>query len=228
MRSDNQNACAGTVQATNIKAIVRYSTGPSTGLPTTAAYNYTGECVDEPYDKLVPYVALDAAAEDTIVRDGPMSVVIGANDASLFKWYLGGTTFFSEYNDPTLLDIWQNNTTPDYSGNLLINVPGANQMVYVGFSLKAQATTLPTPRSIFPTLLVVIRLFCLRLVISSLLLSPTTRVSGSCIATSAGTRPWASRCRSSSSKARSGAPSAIAARSRTRAALGIPGPLLMA
>ncbi|KAF2097731.1 hypothetical protein NA57DRAFT_40734, partial [Rhizodiscina lignyota] len=130
MRSDNQNSCAGTVQAKNIKAIVNYSGGP-TGLPTSTAYNYTDECIDEPYDKLVPYVSLDASTADDTVNGGAMNVVVAANDASLFKWYLGGTTFFSEYDDPTLLDIYQNNSTPDYSGNLLVKVPGANQMVYV-------------------------------------------------------------------------------------------------
>lgn len=130
MRSDNQNACAGTVQAKNIKAIVNY--GSSSGsLPTSTGYNYTDECIDEPYDKLVPYVSLDAATEDTTLLGGATNVVVAANNANLFKWYLGGTTFFSEYDDPTLLDIYNNGSTPDYSGNLLVKVPNAKEMVYL-------------------------------------------------------------------------------------------------
>lgn len=132
MRSDNQNACAGTVQAKNIKAIVKYSNvANATLLPTSTAYNYTDECIDEPEASLVPVVPLNAAASDEIANNGSMTVVVAANEVSLFKWYIGGTTFFSEYSDPTLLDIEENGATPDYSGNLLIRAPGKDKMVYV-------------------------------------------------------------------------------------------------
>jgi hypothetical protein len=130
MRSDNQQSCAGTVQAKDIKAVVRYD-GAGAGLPTSTAYNYTDECRDEKMTDLVPWVAIDAAPKDTTVLGGPINVVVHGNEVNLFKWYLGGTSFFSEYSDPTLLAIEKNNTTPDYSGNLLIKVPDAQQMVYV-------------------------------------------------------------------------------------------------
>jgi FtsP/CotA-like multicopper oxidase with cupredoxin domain len=129
MRADNQNACAGTVQGLDIKAIVRYSNAPTGTLPTSTAYNYTTECVDEPYASLIPVVPINAGAPD--FTEGTLDVVVQANSAQLFKWYLSGTTFFSEYNDPTLLDIQRNNSVPDYSGNLLVKLPNAKEWVYV-------------------------------------------------------------------------------------------------
>jgi FtsP/CotA-like multicopper oxidase with cupredoxin domain len=129
LRADNQNACAGTIQANDIRAVVTYSDAVTGVLPTSVGYNYTEECVDEPYASLVPVVALDSAAAN--FTEGTLEVVIQGNAASLYKWYLSGTTFFSQYNDPTLLDIYTNNTVPSYSGNLLVELPDAKEMVYV-------------------------------------------------------------------------------------------------
>lgn len=131
MRSDNQNACAGTIQAKNIKAVVRYIGADPLGLPTSSAYPYTDECRDELLTDLVPYAPLDAATRDTTILGGPINVVVQGNEVNLFKWYLGSTTFYSEYSDPTLLSIERNGTTPGYSGNLLVNVPNGEQMVYI-------------------------------------------------------------------------------------------------
>jgi len=39
--------------------------------------------------------------------------------------------FGTRYDSPTLLYIFENNTVPDFSGNLLVEVPDANEMVYV-------------------------------------------------------------------------------------------------
>jgi len=46
------------------------------------------------------------------------------------RW-LTRSSLLLEYSDPTLLDIYVNDTVPDYSGSLLINLPNANAMVYV-------------------------------------------------------------------------------------------------
>lgn len=127
LRADNQNACASTVQALDIKAVVRYA-GADASTPTSTAYTYTDECVDEPLASLVPVVAVNAGAADV---SESFEVVIAANSASLFKWYLSGTTFQSDFGDPTLVDILKNDTVPDYSGNLLINTPNNGSMVYV-------------------------------------------------------------------------------------------------
>lgn len=127
LRADNQNSCASTVQALDIKAIINYSGSSVT--PTSTASNYTAECVDEPLASLVPVVALNTGPAD--FTEGTLDVVVAANSANLFKWYLSGTTFASDYDNPTLLDVYQNTTLPTYSGNLLVELPNNQTMVYV-------------------------------------------------------------------------------------------------
>jgi FtsP/CotA-like multicopper oxidase with cupredoxin domain len=127
LRADFQTACSGTIQALDVKAIVNYA--GFSGTPTSTAYNYTNECVDEPLASLVPVVPLNVGPAD--VTEGTFDVVVQANPVNLFKWYISGTTFFSEYNEPTLLDIFENNTLPDISGSLQIDLPTADEMVYV-------------------------------------------------------------------------------------------------
>lgn len=118
MRSDNQNTCARTIQATDIKGIVRYVGAPRL-TPTTTSYNYTGACIDEPLASLIPVVPLDATDSDiSMTKD----VTVAANSAKLFKWYLSGTTFQSEWGDPTLLALYNNKSEPTYSGNLIIDL----------------------------------------------------------------------------------------------------------
>lgn len=139
LRSDNQNACAGTVQALDIRAIVNYAgfESVSDGSTGTAA-TYTGECVDEPLASLVPVASMSVGASDISV--GTLDVVVQGNDAQLFKWYLSGTingatidqtTFLAEYSDPTLLSVFDNTSLPTTSGALLIELPQPKQWVYV-------------------------------------------------------------------------------------------------
>jgi FtsP/CotA-like multicopper oxidase with cupredoxin domain len=127
LRADIQTACAGTIQALDVRAVVNYQ--GFSGTPTSTAYNYTTECVDEPYASLIPVVPLDAGPAD--FTEGTLDVVIAGNAVNLYKWFLSGTTFFSQYNDPTLLDVFQNTTEPTYSGDLIVDLPGANEMIYV-------------------------------------------------------------------------------------------------
>ncbi|KAF2423419.1 hypothetical protein EJ08DRAFT_451466 [Tothia fuscella] len=131
LRADNQEACSSTVQGKNIRAIIRYEGSDASADPTSTAYTYTEECVDEPLASLVPFAKLNAGAVDVTATGAPLDVIVRANNVNLFKWFLSGTTFQSQYGDPTLLDIYNTNTVPTYSGNLLVNLPTAGQMVYV-------------------------------------------------------------------------------------------------
>ncbi|KAJ9667384.1 hypothetical protein H2201_002585 [Coniosporium apollinis] len=139
MRSDNQNSCAGLKQALDIKAIIRY-TGSLGGTPTSKAYNYTTQCTDEPAASLIPVYAMDAGTAD-ITHNG--QITVAANSANLFKWYLSGTTFMSQWGDPTLLGVYQNGSAPTYSGNLLIEVPNEKEWVYIIIQ-----STIPLPHPI--------------------------------------------------------------------------------
>lgn len=137
LRFDNQNACATTIQADNIKGIIHYSGGPG-ATPDSIAYDYDrkyeagsilGTCTDEDLSNLVPAYAMDVGAETTEVDK--TLVISNANDLNLYRWYLDGTTFQANWGDATLYDIYNNNTVPDYSGNLAIEVPNLGEWVYI-------------------------------------------------------------------------------------------------
>ncbi|KAF2874488.1 multicopper oxidase-domain-containing protein [Massariosphaeria phaeospora] len=127
MRADNQNACAGTRQSDDIKGIVRYAGSPGV-MPTTTKYNYTSECVDEPLASLIPLVPLNPTdTDETFTED----ITIAANNKRLFKWYLSGTSFYAELQDPTLMRVLANGSEPTLSGDLTLDLPDLHQWVYV-------------------------------------------------------------------------------------------------
>ena len=129
MRADNQAACSRCIQALDIKGIVRYEgADDSTAVPTTTAYNYTTECVDEPLESLVPVAKLNAFPSDQRFTD---DVTVRHNSENLFKWYLSGTTFHSKYEDPTLVRVIVNDTAPTYSGNLILDLPDMGKWIYI-------------------------------------------------------------------------------------------------
>jgi FtsP/CotA-like multicopper oxidase with cupredoxin domain len=128
MRSDNQQPCGPLRNSDDIKAILHYADA-SVEDPTTTAQGYAPACVDEPYDKLVPIVPWDAgAADDTIDKTAAIGPYQTTN---LFKWTLSGTTFYSEWEHPTLKQIYEDGTIPDTSGNLAIEIPELKEWVYV-------------------------------------------------------------------------------------------------
>ncbi|KAK5167025.1 uncharacterized protein LTR77_007754 [Saxophila tyrrhenica] len=127
MRSDNQQPC-GQLKNLDIKGIVHYADGPMAE-PTSEGYGYAPTCLDEPLDKLVPIVPWDAGAVDQTISE---AAVIGPYPGTnLFKWTLSGTTFFSEWEHPTLKQIYEDGTVPDTSGNLAIEVPELHEWVYI-------------------------------------------------------------------------------------------------
>lgn len=129
MRSDVQAPCSNVTNGLDIKAIVHYDDAP-TGEPTSEAYQYTPECIDEPAANLVPIVPWNAgASSDEIDKD----VLIQPNggNPNLFKWTLSGTAFFSQWGDPTLQSIYDDGTVPTYSGDLAIREDNLGEWIYV-------------------------------------------------------------------------------------------------
>ncbi|KAF2001928.1 carbohydrate-binding module family 18 [Amniculicola lignicola CBS 123094] len=138
MRSDNQAACSATTQGLDIKGIVRYTTN-SGSIPTSTAYNYTGACVDEPLVSLVPMASMQATSQDTSFE---YDMTIAPNADRLFKWYLSGTTFLAHYDDPTLVHFLANETAPNTSGNLILDLPKMGEWIYI---VVESAIPLPHP-----------------------------------------------------------------------------------
>ncbi|KAF2800148.1 multicopper oxidase [Melanomma pulvis-pyrius CBS 109.77] len=144
MRSDNQNVCAATTQATDIKGIVRYIGSPGV-TPTSTPYSYTGECIDEPLASLVPVAPLSATRQDV---NFAYDITVHGNEENLFRWYLSNRTFVSQYEDPTLLQVLNNATTYSTTDididndNLLLNLSNLDQWVYI---IMESAIPLPHP-----------------------------------------------------------------------------------
>lgn len=128
MRSDNQQSCAQLHNSRDIKGIVHYA--GCTGTPNTVSRNYTDECIDEPYDKLVPVAPLYAGAEESEIHKNIL-VGAGPQTPNLFKWSLDGLTFQSQWGDATLPEVFFNDTVPPYSGQLAIEVPRLHEWVFV-------------------------------------------------------------------------------------------------
>lgn len=128
MRSDNQQACAQLHNSRDIKGIVHYE--GFTGTPNTVSRNYTDECIDEPYEKLVPVAPLYAGPQTSEIHKNVL-VGEGPDTPNLFKWTMDGSTFKSQWGDPTLGGIYYNDTIPSYSGNLAIEIPKLKEWVYI-------------------------------------------------------------------------------------------------
>ncbi|KAH3919116.1 hypothetical protein HBI56_100110 [Parastagonospora nodorum] len=129
MRADNQEACAANHQSNDVKGIIRYTgVTKSDVAPSSTAYEYIGECVDEPLASLVPTAHVNAFSKD---KSFTQDISVGANSDNLFKWYLSGDSFYSKYEDPTLVRVLANNTAPTYSGNLILDLPKMGEWIYI-------------------------------------------------------------------------------------------------
>lgn len=85
---------------------MRYSTSTSTAEPTTTGYDYTNECVDEALTNLVPWVAKNAASGTSLLE----AVTLGQNADNLNRWYMNSTSMVVEWSNPSLMQVWENDT----------------------------------------------------------------------------------------------------------------------
>jgi FtsP/CotA-like multicopper oxidase with cupredoxin domain len=125
MRAIPQVECSDNDSADNIKGIVRYDS-TSTSDPTTSAYTYTDSCDDEDISDLVPYLALDAEAVST---EDDEAVTVGKASSGLFKWAMAATTFVVEWDNPTLLSVYDNDTSFTTSEHV-VELDTADEWVY--------------------------------------------------------------------------------------------------
>ncbi|KAL9084162.1 MAG: hypothetical protein Q9165_008210 [Trypethelium subeluteriae] len=128
MRAIPDSFCSNNDNPDNILGIVHY--GSSTGTPTTSAWDQTiraGACADEPAASLVPYLSLDAGSS-SYSPDLPVSVEED-DDATVLKWYIGSETMQVDYDDPTVLQVINGNTTFANASNVY-ELSTANEWVY--------------------------------------------------------------------------------------------------
>lgn len=139
MRAIAQTNCSKVTNYDDIRGIFHY--GDSTDVaetPTTSPFDYTNSCVDELMSNLVPILEVDASPA-TFEEDDIANVSVNAN--GIYQWFMGPTTFKSEWNDPTLLQISQNNDTW-YESEHVIEVDGVNEWVFIAITA---ATGAPHP-----------------------------------------------------------------------------------
>lgn len=139
MRAIPQKACSDNSNQFNIKGIVHY--GESTAEPTTTAYAYTDECVDEPLASLVPVLAKNVGPADLQTSE---AVSVAKNADNFFEWTLNGTSFLVDWNSPALLNVYNNNSVAIKSKSNLIEMPKRGEWIY----LLISETGLPVPHPI--------------------------------------------------------------------------------
>lgn len=138
LRAVPDTFCSDNDSPSDIKGIVHY--GSSTGTPTTSAYTYSeNDCSGEPLASLVPYVALDAGSE-TLAED--LEVAVAKNSDNLFKWSIGGTSMYVDWQNPTALQVLNNETTYSSSSGV-ISLPTADEWAYIIIE-----TEIPVPHPI--------------------------------------------------------------------------------
>ncbi|RWA08985.1 hypothetical protein EKO27_g6120 [Xylaria grammica] len=110
MRAIAQTTCSENENPDNIKGIIRYDS-TSTDDPTSSAWDSAADddCEDEDMSLLVPYVAIDATdAPDGTEEDFSVAIVI---DGNRVLWEMGTATMVSQWNYPSLLQVYEGNDT---------------------------------------------------------------------------------------------------------------------
>ncbi|KAL3444611.1 extracellular dihydrogeodin oxidase/laccase [Aspergillus insuetus] len=135
LRAIPQTSCSESSATDKVKGIIRYDAASRSG-PTTSAYSYTDSCNDESPSDLAPYLALNAS--DTYAYGTSENVEVQVTDNALL-WMMNNTTFRTQWEYPTLLQVAKGNTTW-LETQRVIHLPGADEWVYmVNHSPFAQA-----------------------------------------------------------------------------------------
>lgn len=139
MRAVPQSSCSSNANSADIRAIVRYS-ATSTAEPTSSADSNLSndDCNDELLSNLVPHLS------QTVVdprQDEDLGVSVGFV-GNLFKWQIGLNSMLVEWDNPSLLQISEGNTSFEAQENVY-KLDNANEWVY--FVIETQ---LPVPHPI--------------------------------------------------------------------------------
>lgn len=125
MRAIPQESCSDNDNIDNILGIVRYDS-TSTSDPTTTAYTTTDSCDDEAITSLVPYLSYDVSSTYDVENDEAVTLAIAAGGV---LWEMGGTSFVSEWNYPTVLQVAESNDTWSTDQHV-VQLATANEWVY--------------------------------------------------------------------------------------------------
>ncbi|KAH8652632.1 putative extracellular dihydrogeodin oxidase/laccase [Tricladium varicosporioides] len=124
MRAIVQESCSENANPDNIMGIVRYDSS-STADPTSTGYDVTDSCDDEAIGTIVPYLSMDASSTASIEDDFAVTLQFG----NTIKWAMGGTSFVSQWDYPTVLQVAEGNDTWSTEQHV-IELTTANEWVY--------------------------------------------------------------------------------------------------
>ncbi|EJP62796.1 laccase 2 [Beauveria bassiana ARSEF 2860] len=134
LRAIWQTSCCPNDYANDTLGIIRYDP-QSTALPNTThpALHYPDNCDDEPAEKLVPHVKVDAGPP---ARTDVFNLYRHTYDMPRgFMWTLNDTYLWIDWSKPTNLLVAENDTTIFPPNYLLYHTPdGPNQWVYIVFN----------------------------------------------------------------------------------------------
>ncbi len=117
LRAGWVGACSANANPANITAIVRYDNSSTADPTTSSTVSTPATCGDEPLSSLVPHLSLDVTNAD-IIETEDLNFVID----NYFKWTINSSSLLLNWSDPTLLQIFNNESVfpTDY------NVVGVN------------------------------------------------------------------------------------------------------
>jgi FtsP/CotA-like multicopper oxidase with cupredoxin domain len=139
MRAIPMAACSANTNQLGIKGIVHYSS--SNAEPTTTAYTYVDECADEPAVSLVPVLAKTVGPADLQTTE---AVSIAKNANNFFEWTLNGTSFMNAWNNPPLLNVYDDDSASIKEHKNLVELPTRGEWFY----LLITEVGLPVPHPI--------------------------------------------------------------------------------
>ncbi|KAL1889965.1 hypothetical protein Sste5346_008543 [Sporothrix stenoceras] len=131
MRAIMVQSCSDNDSPNNVLGIVRYDSS-STSDPTSTAWSSatddgTVACADEPMASLVPYLAVAATDDPTNTTTFAVDLYT-SNGIGL--WEMGATSFVSQWDYPTLLQVSEGNDTWGTAQNVY-QYPDANTWAYM-------------------------------------------------------------------------------------------------
>lgn len=135
IRAIPQTACsAANSKIDDIKGILHYKKKVTT--PKTSPFDYIDGCEDEHMSNLVPVVPKDVEMAGFMTSE---DVTVNKNAEGLFRWELNSTTMQVLWEDPTLLQVYENETNfPASSG--VIELPRPHEWFYLFINTSIPVT----------------------------------------------------------------------------------------
>ena len=107
----------------NAVAVVMYDKASTSTIPTSTPQPYTPGCNNDPLASTVPVYAINPGTPATTQT---IDITVAQNATGSWLWYMNGTSFRGDYNDPTLLLAKAGNTSYPYSPQFNIINTGSN------------------------------------------------------------------------------------------------------